>query len=376
MDTQNKNIQYLTHKEFIKRFKSGELNIYYDRRYINLVKLLFTPYFDNLEKISYLFWECISFILTIPLSIIVIFILHKPWIYALGSIICGMVIHGANERTLRELIIEKILENEIFWFSLLSHEKIEIIDKSKNKIKPIPSILAFQNEEAGKESTNKQNYVLEPTHSNFKNLLKFLLVAFVIFIFYYLLVNYTSKQKDLAILEYEMNQIISEAGDIEQKLVPCFKLQFYDMHEEIILECYSNIKRYEEIFNKLRSTQDKIVSYIKEYQFRITNEKESRLIENVIKLLHSQYFEDTMEAISIRNRSLINFFEYLKEKDLNTLTNEDRGTIKALAEDVLKANTNLISKFKLLKNFINKNFEEEFREKFINELEKYIPLND
>jgi len=121
---------YLTHNEFVERYKTGDLTVYVNK--IKAGDFILSKYADKHYKPAYLFWSWLSFILMFPLPIALLF--FTSWIHALGSFIWGLTLRGANQRSAVEFVLQNMLENEEFWNYVLLHGGAKIKDKNNNEI--------------------------------------------------------------------------------------------------------------------------------------------------------------------------------------------------------------------------------------------------
>ncbi|BCX15665.1 MAG: hypothetical protein KatS3mg097_557 [Candidatus Parcubacteria bacterium] len=177
-----------------------------------------------------------------------------------------------------------------------------------------------------------------------------------------------SQNKQFEELKNEMNQSFVELFQASQEAKFCLQSEFLE-DKKLIEECYTSLKNYKEKFNEVQLLLGKITDYFKKYQKSISDERDKKFIGDFIRFFESNYYKDMRDGILIYAGVLINFFDYLRTKDLDNLTNPEKAELRELIDDVANTENSLIIKAKRLKNFLYENFDEEF----INYAKKYMP---
>lgn len=177
-----------------------------------------------------------------------------------------------------------------------------------------------------------------------------------------------SPNKQFEELRGEMNQTFVELFQASQETKFCLQLESLE-NKKLIEDCYASLKNYKEKFNEAQLLLSKMANYFNKYQDSISNEKEKKFLGEFIRFFESDPYKDMRDGILIYSEALINFFDYLRTKNLDNLTNSERTELRELISDVMNTENSLIIKAKRLKNFLYENFDEEF----INYAKEYMP---
>lgn len=183
--------------------------------------------------------------------------------------------------------------------------------------------------------------------------------------------NQVTTNPQIKKLEEQINQELDEIKQISNEITFCMELETWD--KDLIENCYLVFKDYAEKFSNIQLFLEDEINLLKNYQ--PNNEKEARFISNYINVLASDYYRDLNKAIFSNIHSWLNFFQYLKDKEINTpediknLTYEEKLEFKKLAQDIDITTEQSINKAKTFKKFLYENFDYEF----IQEAKKYAP---
>lgn len=124
------NNSVISHKEFVNRYKKGELFVYVNK--LKAGDFVLSEYADKHNKPAHLFWSWVGIILVIPLPIVFLFV---NWKYTILYFVVGLIVVNSAKKTSEKFILENMLSDGNFWDYVLLHGGTMITDNKGNKIK-------------------------------------------------------------------------------------------------------------------------------------------------------------------------------------------------------------------------------------------------
>jgi len=126
-----KPIQRMTYQEFVSKHNNGEMELRIDSHKAG--DFVLSEFADKHNKPAHHFWTWAGVIITIPLSIILIFI---HWQYAIFSFILGALIISGARKSACQFVKKNMIEDENFWLYVLIHKGAVMEDKKGNRYSP------------------------------------------------------------------------------------------------------------------------------------------------------------------------------------------------------------------------------------------------
>ena len=125
------NEKLITYQQFLEKYKKGEVIVLVNKSKAG--DFVMSEFGDKHNKPAHLFWTWLGILLVFPAPIILWIIFG--WIYALGSLILGLMINSAARKSAAQFVLQNMIESEDFWDYVLLHKGAVLQDTDGNEIK-------------------------------------------------------------------------------------------------------------------------------------------------------------------------------------------------------------------------------------------------
>jgi hypothetical protein len=129
----NPHVKTIDHKTFVELYKRDNIDVWVNKSKAG--DFVLSKFANKYNKPAYLFWKWTGRLLVFPLPLI--FWIVFGWIHAVGSLVLGLMIESANQRSAEQFVLQNMLEDENFWNWVMLHNGAIIKDKEGNKITSI-----------------------------------------------------------------------------------------------------------------------------------------------------------------------------------------------------------------------------------------------